>query len=563
MKRIKHIFYLFAAGSMLVSTGCKKYLDVNKNLNDPTEVPVSILLTSAERTIGGALSVGGLSATLSAYVHQLTGRAAFDRYGVNGTSTLITTPWTNLYAAITNLDVVIDQGTKEGRFQYVGIAKILKAYTFSQMVDVWGDIPFSEFNQFKKGITQPKFDDDAAIYPQLFTLIDAGIADLNNVAINPSVPASDDVIYKGNKAKWIKAANTIKLKLYTQVRKVQNVTAQVTALLATPANLIASHDDNFVVPFGTFGTSGDDRHPGYGDYTGTQRGSQLVSHWLYENMKGVNVEYPTGVVDPRIPYYMYNQKKAGAAPENNTEYRDGGFITITFGSNGPYRDGSNSNTYTLWGLYPVGGRYDDGAGLAIAPAGSPAATAGTGAAPQRLITWADRLYLEAELIQTGVVPGDAKAVFNAALIASFSQVDWVITAHVKPTQTVPLLGAAPQAALVTAYITKIMDLYTAASATEKLEHIMTQKWLSNMGSGVDQYTDYRRTGFPIMFDPNNALHAPGGTVTNPQGTPQAKIPVSNNILYPLSLPWSQTERELNANAPAQKAPEKYKVFWQP
>src|SRR5687768_6604112 len=106
MKNIKNIFYLFAAGLVLTGSGCKKYLDVNKNLNDPTEVPVSILLTNAERTIGAALAVGGgvnpgLSATLAAYVHQQTGRAAFDRYGVNGTSTYITLPWTALYSAVT------------------------------------------------------------------------------------------------------------------------------------------------------------------------------------------------------------------------------------------------------------------------------------------------------------------------------------------------------------------------------------------------------------------------------------------------------------------------------
>jgi hypothetical protein len=51
-------------------------------------------------------------------------------------------------------------------------------------------------------------------------------------------------------------------------------------------------------------------------------------------------------------------------------------------------------------------------------------------------------------------------------------------------------------------------------------------------------------------------------VNSPNGT-AAKIPVSNNIPYPLSLPWPQSEKELNGNAPAQKAPETYKVFWQP
>ena len=68
-----------------------------------------------------------------------------------------------------------------------------------------------------------------------------------------------------------KAARTIKLKLYTQVRRVQNVQAQVTALLATPANLINSQAESFMMPYGPFGTT-DDRHPAYGDYNATQRG---------------------------------------------------------------------------------------------------------------------------------------------------------------------------------------------------------------------------------------------------------------------------------------------------
>src|SRR5688500_16706391 len=130
MKRIKHIFYLFAAGTLLGSTGCKKFLDVNQNLNESTTVPVSIVLTQAERGIGLALAVGTISnlpcisSTLSSYVHQLTGRAAFDKYSVNGTSTYITLPWSSFYRAITNLDVVIDQATTEGRFTYAGIARI-------------------------------------------------------------------------------------------------------------------------------------------------------------------------------------------------------------------------------------------------------------------------------------------------------------------------------------------------------------------------------------------------------------------------------------------------------
>ncbi|MGI9138600.1 MAG: SusD/RagB family nutrient-binding outer membrane lipoprotein, partial [Sediminibacterium sp.] len=77
----------------------------------------------------------------------------------------------------------------------------------------------------------------------------------------------------GNTTNWIKAANTLKLKLYTQVRLVQDVKAQVAALLASPTTLISAQSENFMLPYGPYGTT-DDRHPAYGDYNATQRGSQ-------------------------------------------------------------------------------------------------------------------------------------------------------------------------------------------------------------------------------------------------------------------------------------------------
>ncbi len=116
----------------------------------------------------------------------------------------------NLYAAISNLNVIIKQGTGESRFVYAGIAKILKAYTFSVLVDVYGDVPYSEFDQFPE-IKQPKYDKGADIYPKLLALLDEGIADINNTATNPSKPGNDDYIYKGSTTNWIKAATPLSL----------------------------------------------------------------------------------------------------------------------------------------------------------------------------------------------------------------------------------------------------------------------------------------------------------------------------------------------------------------
>jgi hypothetical protein len=281
---------------------------------------------------------------------------------------------------------------------------------------------------------------------------------------------------------------------------------------------------------------------------------------LYEIMKGRNPNILNGAVDPRIPYYIYNQKSATGAPENCTEYRDGGFITILFGSNGPCRDGSNSATYSLLGLYPVGGRYDAGGAQTITALG--ALNAGTGAVPHQFLTYADRLYLEAELINAGLAPGVERSVFLKAVDESFNQMDYIITNFIKPgsagaPQTVPLIATLTA---TTSYKTSVTTAYDAAAgnAAKRLEYIITEKWINRIENPVDSYTDYRRTKYPVLFAP-----APEGTVTSVTDPSGKVTPVSNDKKYPWSLPFSTGEIALNASAPPQKAAESYKVFWQP
>ena len=561
----------------LLAISCKKFLDINTDPNNPTTIEVSKLLPTTQRTLGDALSMdeqnGGLSEVLAVYTHQMSTRESPDKYGVTGADVSLQTAWSKLfsstanpgttfpvYGVLQNLEDIIAKSTEAGNLIYAGIAKILKAYTYSVAVDVFGDVPFSEANKLKQGVLHPKFDDDASIYESLFPLINEGIADLNNTtAPNNQEPGADDLMYGGDIDLWIKAANTIKLKLYTQIRKVKNVSAEVNALISG-GKLISNTSESFLVPYGPNGAT-DDRNPGYFDYFATQR-SNHVSPWFYEILKGYNPNIFKNNPDPRLKYYIYNQVNATQPSRdgNQTEYRDGPFVSIYFGSVGPDRDRTQQNTISLFGIYPVGGKYDDGSAT-IASANS-----GTGAAPYRLITYADRLYLEAELINTGVITGDAKAKLAAAMDESFKQVDYVITNFVNPSQNVPALFGT---AAVATYTDKVLVEYDAASTAKKLEIIMTQKWLSSVGSAVDQYTDIRRTGYPVVFDPSNPAMAPGGRVQPPiNGDPvnpgnQKSVPVQQSRTFALALPWYQTELESNPNAPAQKNPSTYKVFWMP
>jgi hypothetical protein len=571
---------LYVTGVVVFLSSCTKdFLDINTDPNNPSNIEAKILLPGVQRTLGDALSMdennGGLSGALAVYVHQMTTREEADQYGITGTDANVATPWAKLfstspqpgttapvYGVLNNLEDIIKNSTAAGNTRYSGIAKILKAYTFSVLVDVFGDIPFSEANKLKENIFYPKFDDDASIYPALFTLIDNGIADLTNTtALNAAVPGTDDLIYGGNMSRWVKAANTIKLKLYTQIRKVQDVRTQVNALISA-GNLISSTAESFLIPYGPNGAT-DDRNPGYFTYYATQR-SNHVSPWFYEILKGYNPKILTGNPDPRIPYYIYNQLTADEASPNETEYRDGPFVSIYFGSVGTERDNTQQTSISLFGIYPVGGKYDDGS-ADVADASS-----GTGAAPYRLLTYADRLYLEAELMNAGLVTGNEKAKFEAAIRESFKQVDYIITEHVKPSQTVPAVYNTDATSPMSVYINKAMAEYDAAtSADRRLEIIMTQKWISSVGSAVDQYTDLRRTGYPIIFNPLDPTMAPGGRVQPPiNGNPQLpgaqkSVPVQLSKSFAQSLPWDQNEIEANPNAPDQKNPATYKVFWRP
>jgi hypothetical protein len=561
------ILYIALLAFLVVS--CKKgYLDINNDPNNPTKASEALLLTGAEKTMADWLGLdnnnGGVGSILSVYTHQATQYSAYNKYDAVGAD--VSNMWTGIYVGVLeNLSALMAEAKPAGNMQYVGIAKVLEAYTYSQLVDIFGDVPFSEAIDFKsKGITAPKFDKGSDIYPQLFAMLDTAIMDLQDQsAANVRTPGSDDLIYGGDVDEWVAAANTIKLKLYNQERLVTDVKAQVTALESQP--LISKTSESFVVPYGT-SVSPDERNPGFLEYTATQR-TVDISPWFYEILKGYNKNIFTGIVDPRIPYYWFNQLKPDEpdVEGNVPEYRDSGFVSLIFGSDGPQYGSAQDNSQTVMGIYPVGGRYDDGQGAGGQGVG---ASSGTGAAPFRMITYADRLYIEAELIKAGVLPGGdaaARAKLEDAIRESFKQVDYFVAETGSVGQTVPkLVGSGKD----DTYVQEIMSYYDA-HPSQQMQVILTEKWISAFGGDyADLYSDYRRTGYPVMFNPNNPAMAPGGKVQppihgNPFVDPQAAVPVSISKDYPVTLPWSVDELDANKNAPPQKDPSTYKVFWMP
>jgi hypothetical protein len=563
-------------GVLAIFTSCtKNFLDTNTDPNSPTKVMLPKLLPSAEQGLSYSLGftndnrgARGLTEVLSVYMHQITVREDPDQYGSTGSDINITGAWTGLYAAgpaqvggdilgcLQNVDILISQGTTEGNLIYAGIGKILKAYAISELTDAFASVPFSEANKFaSEGIKFPKYDKSSEIYPQLFTLLDEGIADLTADAANTLKPGSDDLFFAGSVTAWTNAANTIKLKLYNQIRLVQDVSAQVAAL-ETSGKLIGATEEGLMMSYGP-GTSPDDRNPGFNEYFATQK-SHYISPWFYSILKGYNPKIFTGITDPRIPYYFYNQLEPDEAAQSPTEYRDGAFLSILFGSAGPNRDYTQDGSQTVFGIYPVGGRYDEGDALKVT------ASDATGAAPFRMLTYADRLYIEAELINAGVLAGDARGKLSEAIDESFKLVDYVVEKTGNKQGAPELTGDAT----VDTYRNKVLAEYDAASTAKKLEIIMTQKWIQSFGNSNEQYTDYRRTGYPVLFNPNDGTQAPNHqyqppVAGDPFNSPQPAVTVQLVRSYPFSLPWSNDDLFRNPNAPAQKAPalDSSRVYW--
>lgn len=556
MKKImKNIWVLLVV--LYLGSCTNNYLDINKDPNNPTEAVMDQLLSGGQFYMTQAFSQGNfLGNGLSTFVHQIVTRET-QNYGMTPGDNNIFNSWNYLYTyALPAYDAIIAAGEKDGNLIYAGVAKTLKAYSFSMMVDIWGDIPYSEFNV--QGVNAPKPDSSKDIYNSLIALLEEANANLNNAeAENGLKPKADDYFYGGSVDKWTKLNNTIQLKLLLQSRKAKaDITGWKTKLDALiAANKFIESSGDFQFWFNTGTSPQDMRHPAISQYTGQQ--TNYISPFFYETMKGQRyntIDNPfAGIEDPRIPYYFVNQLKTGQASENPHEYRNGNFMSIFFATNGPNASGSNDKSLTKIGFYAAGGKYDDGKG------GTITLESKYGQAPHKMITFFSLKFMLAELALAGETTGDAKALLGEAINASIDHIHSVIDKQSDAAQkNTPKITAANKTEFVNAVLAK----YDAADANGKMRIVMTQKWIANYFNPIDSYTDYRRTGYPVMFDPEKTQDPGNGVNPTVAERSPAEVPLVNFTSYPRSLYYpTNSETELNPNMPQKTNLSTPFVFW--
>lgn len=483
MKKITYKFIAVLALFVTFATGCDNYLDVNKDPDNLLDAPLPQTLTSATVNIGyfaGSDFQRFSALIMQQYSGQSTGAEnqtqIFDRYQIQGNDA--NNAFSTIYSTIINdLETVI---TKAGTASphYSGVAKLLKAYMFQIAVDNFGDLPYSEANKLTGNLT-PKYDDDRVIYGELIKLIDQGIAEVNATTSLLSPNASSTIYASTNFATisrplWVKFANTLKLRLYLHYSQVDNpfYKAQIAALVGSGAPFMTSNADNFQMPFLNEASR---RNPI--DQMEVSRINYLVAgKFLVDLMNTKN--------DPRRVSY---------------------FTTVP--ANGPYR-GAAINAAPAATLYSKIHTY---------LRGTLTGTQYSGAAPIRMLTYAEYNFIRAEAALDGG-PGVALTFFQEGIRASMAD-------------------AGVAAADITTYLAANGIL--VGTVAQQRQQIIEEKYVASYGVVTEPWTDWRRTGFPAIVAPTQAVVA---------GIPRS-------LLYP------QSEVDFNgANVP-KKASVLEKVFW--
>lgn len=485
MKKISFLI-LLAAGTFSCS---KDYLDVNSTPNNPTSVPPSTILPNT--TIGMAFAnANDLNRAASVLVQHTAGVAnqvaAYDVFALDGA---FDNQWNfEIYnGCINNLQILIDQHSATSP-AYSGIAKIEMAYVFSMATDLWGDIPYSQAGQGLKYET-PRFDKVEDIYKgnttlgitSLFDLVKSGIADLDKTS-NLLRPSSiDDKIYGGDLTKWKRAANTLLLKFAMQISNKEPALAKSTIESVLAANLfINANNLDFEVPFGS---AVGNRNPIFDFNNNLRTGDMMLSSRLYTLSRSINDTVRLG--------------KFFTKPTNATN-------TFTGFNNGSTAAAPTLAARSKYNTYLTG--------------------AVGGEAPVRLLTNFQANFILAEACLKLGVAGDPNAYYQAGIRASMEKVGMTTTE-------------------INNYFATNPTVVTLTGTTDdKLKQIITQKYMAWIGNGIEAYNDYRRTGYPVLALPLNAVG-------------------DNPNVIPTRLPYTPAELARNPNAPNPRPKTDVKLWW--
>lgn len=438
----------------LTVLSCDDYLDVNTSPNGPSSenitptLALSGAIAQPYRTFATtANELGNVwMNNWAGNVNNITG-AFTPEYNLQLSTSFRQTIWGNIYLNTANLTNIVNFDS-ENYDNHKAIALVMKTYYFQYLVDLYGDLPYSEAHNSL--ILNPAYDDDMAVYVALYDNLDMALDYINNADASDMIVANEDPVFMGDMAMWTKFANTLKLRL----------------LLRSSAFAAAGTDADYTTFWNT-------------------KISELNGADFVDTDVVINPGYNNGRDVSQNPYYnRYGFTTSGA--EGNGH----GLIRATDHAI-KFLNGTTTGVYDvrLTRIYDT----DDGGGTsyvgveqgvtgaAVPPALSPIGPGLLLGDDQDgfLLTSSESYFMQSEAVLKGYISGDAQSLFTMGITASFDRLD--------------------VSASAATYLINIdaVDGLGWTNSTDKLEAIMTQKWIALNGvNGIESFIDYTRTGYP-------------------------------------------------------------------
>lgn len=337
-------------------------------------------------------------------------------------------------------------------------ASIIRVGVMLRVADIYGPIPYS---QMGKGEFAVAYDDVKTLYHNMIEDLNNSIEVLSVVSGISTAYAEYDLMYQGDFSKWVKYANSLKLRMAVRIAAVDTEYAKQAMTEAIQGGVIESNGDNAFLP-----TSNNPFRLASQDW-----GDLAVNATLSAYLNAYN--------DPRTEKYMTASTQ--------------GYCGV--------RMGNNSDSFKA--NYGQSGNYS-----------KPAFDSNS---PMPVFYAAETYFLKAEAALQGWIAGGeaaAREYYEQGIQISMEQhganIGNYLSSTVKPTGYTD---------------TKNADSYSftepAASIAwndgdNKLQKIITQKWIANYPIGFEAWNDFRRTGYPEMVPPKNNLSSDGyiGTIND-------------------------------------------------
>lgn len=332
MRKIKTFIILSAALLAGISSSCSdSYMeDLNTDKSKANSIDPNAQLTTAELQTYGDLGMVEIYRNyLYAFTQQLMGCWNTTNYGGRHTvdNNEMGRIWTSFYPkAIKNLtDAIHRSAEDENRKNINAILRIYRVYMMSVITDIYGDAPYSEAGLgYLKEIYNPKYDTQEDIYNDFFTELKDAASALN--AANDRI--TGDVIYNGDVAKWIKLANSLRLRYAMRISDVapEKARKEFEDALASEGGVLTSGSDDALIKYMDISFSfGQDS---YTDYRGN-----ALSQLLFGNDPANNPSYLCSTFfnqlyntkDPRtfmIARFYYDGLMSKTSPDNRIDLTD-------------------------------------------------------------------------------------------------------------------------------------------------------------------------------------------------------------------------------------------------